>query len=310
MHGLFCSKLLVTTRSDGEASFYFSDPNTLYSDEEGHIEFYGSGHISFSNEEEVFTEAKLGFSTNNCRVTPIGGSCLATEVCVLKASSNTTNAHVASCTQEDRPNINSYRHKICCTPTEYCRDGIDNTGDGLVDCQSPECHATFAWEVPQRCDPGDYDPGNNQTTLECVTGGYPPNPEFSPHCTYTDAFEDKYYYCSYGEADDPSVGEGYCCPEGQYYDAEDGVCTDFTKCGIDSVSLWCDYDVNQNFGNWLSELFVGEPDDPTEVPKWCHSHLPLFRETASRSEACCPIIHAGTYDYFVVDENVKIFGYE
>jgi len=311
---LWCSHFLVPTRSDGAPTFYFSDPNVLYN--VGGVQVRGSGHISLTKHHDNWGEALHGFAEDKCEVKLVAdGGCDPQEVCVLKLSGE-TNAHVASCSQENVPFEHNFGYTLCCTPEEYCRDGIDNTGDGLIDCQSPECHPSLEFNelVPQRCDPGEYDPGNNQTTFDCVTGGYPPDPEFSAHCTYTDSLNiDYYYYCSYGEADDPSVGEGYCCPEGQYYDSELGDCRDFTKCGIDSVSLWCAFDANHNFDDWLSELFVGEPDGDG-VPKWCHSHLPLFSSyglsSGFKSEACCPVVLWGTYDYWVIDDNVKIFGYE
>jgi len=28
----------------------------------------------------------------------------------------------------------------CVAPEEQCADAIDNNGDGLVDCDDPECH--------------------------------------------------------------------------------------------------------------------------------------------------------------------------
>ena len=322
LHALWCSHFLVPTRTDGEPTFYFSDPNNTYI--VGGESFRGSGHVSFNNDSGISGQALIGFAGNTCRVTNAGETCAVNEVCVLKASSNTTNAHVASCTQDNYPHTNNYEHTICCTPTEYCRDGIDNTGDGLIDCQSPECHPTTRFDVntgttittpPQRCDPGSYIPGNNQSTPECVidheidANGII-TPFFSPHCMgpNPEPLEpDIPYYCNYGFDDNPLThSNGFCCPEGQYYDVVEGVgrCQDFQVCGIQPDD-YCGFSFPINTNSWLSQVF-------DNGPKWCHSHLPNLRtiDGITRSEACCPVMTHGTFDYFIVDENVKIFGYE
>ena len=320
-YGLFCDSMLVLNRTDGHPTFHYSDPLEIVATEiiDGdEYDVRGSGLVSFESDTLEFEAgAYHGFTEGDCELRPIGEGCDESDVCVVRMSHHNSDdmdageqGVVADCNDDSKPYDNEFEHVICCTPREYCRDGIDNTGDGLIDCASPDCHATTVDEVPQRCDPDpDYDPGNNQSTPECVVGGSPGDPEFSEHCTYSTAVEDDYFYCSYGELDDPEEapgGEGYCCPEGQYYDPDQGMCEDFTKCGI-GAGYWCDYDVNDYFDNWLDEVF---DDPPSGLPKWCHSHLPLFREDADRSEACCPIVHMGTNDYYVVDENVKTFGYE
>ena len=313
LHALWCSHFLVPTRTDGEPTFYFSDPNNTYI--VGGESFRGSGHVSFNNDSGISDKALIGFAGNTCRVTNANEPCAVNEVCVLKASSNTTNAHVASCTQDNYPHYNNYEHTICCTPTEYCRDGIDNTGDGLIDCQSPDCHPSSANnDVPQQCDPGSYIPGNNQSTAECVidheidANGII-TPIFSPHCIYSDPNDpfgtDVSYYCNYGYDDNNEThSDGFCCPEGQYYDETLNECQDFQVCGIDE-SQWCGFSFPLNTNFWLEELFDGGFN-------WCHSHLPHLTniQGVTRSEACCPVMTHGTFGYFVVDENVKIFGYE
>ena len=273
LNGLWCSKFLVSTRSDGEPTFYFSNPNNLYSVDG--MNFRGSGHVSFNNDSGFSGEALIGFASDTCRVTSAGGSCEINEVCVLKASSDTENAHVASCIQENYPHTNNYQHKICCTPTEYCRDGVDNTGDGLIDCQSPECHASPINMEPQRCDP---DPdsvyvelglGNFQSTSFCVTGYNESDDStfYNESClgvsaqddgwtgydadTWPDGFPEEFqyddlkspYHCSYGVRDDGTFtnNTGYCCPPDTraVYNPFDDVwfCDPFSECAIRDLSL-------------------------------------------------------------------------
>jgi len=168
-----------------------------------------------------------------------------------------------------------------------------------------------------RCDSGDYDPGNNQTTLDCVEG-YEYDAEgnvtiiYSDHCMGPDPLDpdkDKAYYCSY-EDDDSSNEPGICCASGEraYQDPMTGAwyCEEPTQCGI-KENMDCNVDFNLNKNDWISSLFSGNQDN------WCHSALPrLTSEYLSvvRSEACCPVMHSGTFGYYAIDENVKIYGYK
>lgn len=217
---------------------------------------------------------------------------------------------VADCNNASMPYDNLFEHRICCTPTEYCRDGVDNTGDGLADCQSPDCYG-FA----SRCDP-DGVPGNNQSTADCVEGfDYDAEGDlvavYSDHCL-NDVGEP--YYCSY-EDDDSSNEPGICCVSGEraYQDLDTGAwyCDEPTQCGIstkENDDFECDFDFNLNRNGWISSLFSGNEDN------WCHSALPQltmrFGASSYRSQVCCPVMHSGTFGYYVIDENVKIYGYK
>ena len=269
-------------------------------------------------------------------------------MCVLKSSSNTTNAHVASCTQENYPHYNNYEHTICCTPTEYCRDGIDNTGDGLIDCQSPECHPSPVNFEPQRCDP---DPeyleagfGNFQNTSECVTG-YDANDvtiynELCLGLSIDLAFETGWtadnianwpagfpgafdypdvkspYHCSYGFRDDGSAtdGMGFCCPPDTraVVDSDTGVasCDPFSECGV-GTDFICLHDHRINFvPDWITYYYSDDPDD------WCVSKVgdyfnPInFSTEYTSSMGCCFVSMYGKFGFYHNDKNVKIFGYE
>lgn len=318
-YALACDSRLVIDRSDGVSTFNFSDPNSVVATVGG-VSVLGGGHITRTGVGVNFqSEAFHGFTEGACRVVSGGGSCDASEVCVLKVS-NPDQGTVADCTNPNLPYPNNFQHRICCTPKEYCRDGVDNTGDGLVDCASPDCHPTTRFDVntgttittpPQQCDPGSYIPGNNQSTSECVidheidANGII-TPIFSPHCMgpNPEPLEpDIPYYCNYGFDDDPLThSDGFCCPEGQYYDEPTAECRDFQVCGI-LPEHFCGFSFPINTNSWLGQVFDNSP-------KWCHSHLPNLRSAVGRSEACCPVMTHGTFGYFVVDENVKIFGYE
>jgi hypothetical protein len=183
----------------------------------------------------LFTgEAKHGFTEGACKIVENGQPCNSSDVCVLKIS-NPNQGTVADCRDDvDLPYKNMFQNRICCTPTEYCRDGIDNTGDGLVDCASPDCHAnTEVGTVPQRCD-APLGVGNNQNTSECVDeeNSEPGNVVFRAHClgpreddvgftinSWPTGFHTSYdypdvswsYYCNYGETDNPADEPiGYC----------------------------------------------------------------------------------------------------
>ena len=175
-------------------------------------------------------EAKLGF-TDACSVK---ANCAADEVCVARIS-NQDQGHIADCNDNTMPMPNAFANRICCpTPKEYCRDGIDNNGNGLIDCADPECHPSANnLGVPQECTPDLLTPpGNNQTTLDCVSLDALGNVVYSPHCLYGV----NPFYCSYGEADDPSVPPGYCCAAGtravQDADTLEWECRVPTQCGV------------------------------------------------------------------------------
>ena len=280
-HALFCSELLAAGRTDGGETIYFSDPNAFVLPG-----MLGSGHVSLTNASVSFgaTES-LGFEVGQCRTVSGGDPCNASEVCVFKIS-DPEQGHIADCNVDNTPMPNLYQHRLCCTPTEYCRDGRDNTGDGLIDCASPECHQSPINFEPQQCNPepeyllADY--GNWQNTSGCVIGNTGMGGGFTTiynsSCIgprnniafesgwglglpWPQGFPDQYdfpdvnasYYCSYGINDDGSQtgGEGFCCPTGtraQYdEDLDMWECRDFEECGMDASR---DCDDNYRFDNW------------------------------------------------------------
>ena len=192
------------------------------------------------------------------------------------------------------PMTAEFQYKLVCEAVEICHDSIDNTGDGLIDCASPTCNPMFGNPEPMECT------GNNQTTADCLE-----NPD---HCRDNDGNS---FYCSYGEDDDPNTGEGYCCPAGQYAFTDpvtgDVTCEDFDQCGVEVEDI-CNFDFDDDRSDWLSSIYDGVDED-----NWCSSQLPYLDPTAAgaidgRSDACCEIEKYGTTDYFLDEQNVRIFG--
>lgn len=50
-------------------------------------------------------------------------------------------------------------------PVEICADGIDNDGDGLIDCQDPDCEANEAC-IDEVCNDGIDNDGDGLTDCE------------------------------------------------------------------------------------------------------------------------------------------------
>ena len=290
-YALFCSELLAAGRTDGGETIYFSDPNAFVLPG-----MLGSGHVSLTNNTVSFgaTES-LGFEVGQCRTVSGGDPCNASEVCVFKIS-DPEQGHIADCNVDNTPMPNLYQHRLCCTPTEYCRDGRDNTGDGLIDCASPECHPSPINFEPQQCNPApeDIDAGhvNWQNTSGCVIGntGFPEyRTIYNSSCIGTNVsdigftlddwpqgFDTDYefpvlnasYYCSYGINDDGSntTNQGFCCPTGTRaeFDSFNGVweCKDFSECGMGSDDDCKNADYR--FGNWepwLSSFYDDDEND-------------------------------------------------
>jgi hypothetical protein len=276
---------------------------------------YGSGRVSFNNNPVLvnFTgNANFGFRSGDCRVihssepnfNDCGGG-----VCVVRTS-NPDQGFIADCNNDFMPYEHDFQYKICCTPREICNDGIDNTGDGLIDCASPDCHpSTLNFDVPQRCDPHGSFPVNNQTSEYCASIDGSGNVVYSPHCMNgTNTF-----YCSYGR--DDANTEGFCCPAGRVaiQDIDDPTkweCLEPTQCGV-LPTLPCLFDYRfggSNLTNWFGNVFSGDVDD------WCVSYLPNFYnpsiipESFDSSMACCFRVQHATGGFFYSDENVKIFG--
>ncbi|MCA9526625.1 MAG: hypothetical protein KC549_10060 [Myxococcales bacterium] len=56
--------------------------------------------------------------------------------------------------------------EACLFAREVCDDGLDNNGDGLVDCEDPGCWQAPACFVPEVCDNGVDDDGNGATDCD------------------------------------------------------------------------------------------------------------------------------------------------
>jgi hypothetical protein len=83
------------------------------------------------------------------------------------------NSHVADCDQNALPPATDYNGTLCCEVKEICNDGVDNDGDGLIDCADPECNADAdgpapVADNPQVCHP----PGSCPQTLHEGLTGY------------------------------------------------------------------------------------------------------------------------------------------
>jgi len=113
-----------------------------------------SSYDTFPNDES------LGEAPRDCRYDSTGTCGEPAEQCVFRMS-NGGNAHVADCSNSSVPMNNSYSGALCCEISEVCTDGVDNDGDGLVDCADPECNGEtgpsnldpFGKDTPKVCNP-------------------------------------------------------------------------------------------------------------------------------------------------------------
>jgi hypothetical protein len=327
-----------------DSTFNFSNPTQpLFYDILGNP-VHGSGHVTFTGIGVLFEgEARHGFTAGDCRIVSGGASCPGGSVCILKLS-NSTQGSVADCNNNAMPYQNNFQNRICCTPKEIFNDGIDNTGDGLIDCASPDCHQSPVNPTPMECTPDTSGglPGNQQNTSECVRGSYKDAlgndiTDYYEHCIgpHPDPFDEtgwsdlsnwpsnfpgafQYpvvnasYYCSYGIDDDGSQtgGRGFCCPpdtRAEYDDVLGWECIDFAECGVGG-SYPCKEDYRSGFDVWLSEYYSNDANN------WCVSRLPNYFNpltyTFDRSMGCCFVYMYGKAGFYYHTNNVKIFGYE
>ncbi len=313
-HGLFCDERIVTHRTDNYPVFWYSDD-------------YGMGHVSFNNDIMDFDQpAMLGFSEDsNCKIREDGCGPSPLEVCVVRVG-NAEQSHVVDCNKDNYPIANSFQGHICCEVTEYCRDGIDNTGNDLIDCADPQCHGAEPprFTEPRRCDIDEevWQEGESfhQDTENCVLSfNRAENDleviEYDERC-HTPV-SDEYHYCSYGGIYDgehdvlrEDTGVGYCCPKGYYsmYNetTESWQCEEYTDyCGI-TEDTPCAYNFYVDNEDWITKRFTGNESD------YCHTTIPRLRvmsPSGGKSEICCPEKGLGTADYFVLDKNIRIFGH-
>ncbi len=273
-YALFCPAVWSLTM--GEPTFYYAPylPPT----------YNGSGHVS--NNTDFSGLIELGFGSNSCS---IKSSCENNESCIFKVS-DSDNGHIADCAVDNHPMTNTFNDYLCCQLKEVCDDGIDNDGNGLIDCADEACWAYPGLSIP----PGECT-GNNQTTEYCINNPGECNSQF----------------CSYGLLDNPSLQpQGFCCPKGAYSERNiitgEWSCQQSEQCGIDS-SRDCNFDFSSSLSSWVGSYYQGDPDD------WCVSRVPWLYAppalgTVDQSAACCLIPRHGDTDYYVVEGNVRVFG--
>jgi hypothetical protein len=247
------------------------------------------------------------------------------EICLFKVSNSSPinpakwrsvadSSHIADCNFANTPNTNTYPNEVCCKITEICNDGIDNDGDGYIDCADEDCkHFTTPAIPPEFCT------GSPFTSDVCINvtrvQGQPPVIIVNPLCRGQipgDPIlnpENLSYYCSYGYEEDPSSGTGLCCPNGTYAKFENGewICADAEACGLSPLP--CDYDFDISNLLWRNNKYLPGNND------WCVSRMPYLWTPDEipyapyRSTGCCLVATHGTVGYFTQEENVKIFGY-
>ncbi|MFB6274461.1 MAG: hypothetical protein ABEL51_16375, partial [Salinibacter sp.] len=78
-----------------------------------------------------------------CRFSKPGTCGRDAEICAFKMS-NKTNAQIADCSNRSAPQPNTFDGRLCCQVNEVCTNGVDDDGDGLVDCADPACNGASA----------------------------------------------------------------------------------------------------------------------------------------------------------------------
>lgn len=290
---LFCDINLPET--GGDILFSFSNPEQTLNDGQK-----GTGHISVQNiptHTDFTGGVSLGISSDTCVFQ--NETCATNQFCVFKTPPN--QGHIADC-NTDSPMIHAFQWNLCCASTvdEICNDGIDNSGNGLIDCADPACQQMDN-VPPQECT------GNNQRTEDCVIGINGNNPVYDPAC-----LDDlgNAFYCSYGDYEEND--QGFCCPAGfraRFFPAQGWQCREFTQCGDISPNPLreCDFDFRNNKQNWLNSLFQGDLSD------WCVSRMPNYYnpvDFTQTSMGCCFVSAYGGVGFYYKADNVKVFGVE
>ena len=142
IYALYCSK--NWDDSSGNVSFRYA---TTGGDGQGEVQ--APNYNSFAGEETFGRGISCSFTS--------GSSCGgAAEVCAFKMSSDDS-AHIAECSDNTTPMNNNFDGRLCCEVKEVCTDGIDNDGDGFIDCADSECNQAsgatdpFSSSEPQIC---------------------------------------------------------------------------------------------------------------------------------------------------------------
>jgi hypothetical protein len=267
------------------------------------------GHVSVrSTTTNFFHNVSLGFQ-DTCNVQSTACNNAVGEMCIFRVNTTggvASNSHIAECTSGDLDS------NLCCRIAEDCSNGIDDDGDGFIDCADEECHDDLkVLASPPSCT------GSTMTSDFCVsvqrnhlTGTYVPT--YNPLCAGQapptgDPTLPNFYYCSTMPTG-PMIGQSICCQSGMKaeYDAALGWrCTDSEVCGLD-VSEECKKDFDTEFNPWIEQPYNGNIDN------WCYSKIPnLFTNYAPfsmRSTACCLMVKDGFIDYHTDDNNIKVYG--
>lgn len=261
-------------------------------------------------------EVYLG--TQYCRTDPVG--CDAKEGCIFKVA-NDDNSHVVDCNTPGLPVASSGFDYVCCKVYENCWDGIDNDYDGYIDCADEDCNGGLSGDYPGRpqvCTNPGTGADSPLITAYCAINWSAGVTTFHPDCE-GDPVENPFnnaFYCSFGLSDDPADDPGVCCPYGETRELVGGVwqCNPSDECGI-SPSMRCHSDFATNRTdfwapvsepNWLSEVYDTSAN-------WCNTQVPdLFQpwETAGHtgSNGCCLIPKFGEINYWLDEDNVKVWG--
>jgi hypothetical protein len=272
----------------------------------------GSGHVSINSTATSFTgQMMLGFP----RACTLKNSCdaMSNEICIFKVCTaspscrldasqiyRVDNSPIADCNTLNTPFDNSYTTKLCCKTGEICSDGIDNDGDGYIDCADSDCHQTATNPTPALCINSPY----NATTCVNLTRNVNLGTYEVTYNSLCNASDNQIYYCSYSDS-----GTGVCCGSGTVATQDafgNWKCIDSTPC-MDPVLIAnypCKFDFDDSRNNWLLNPYNGDGTN------WCVSRMPALytEEGTKRSTGCCLIVKSGEVDYYTDDDNVKIFG--
>ena len=273
----------------------------------------GSGHVTFGGSTSGVTDFR-GVMPVDALSCTIGVSCSADQACIVQVA-GTDNSHVADCNAADTPMPNSFPDKICCHIQEKCWNGVDDNGDGFIDCADPDCNGQL--NPPQVCGNATEGYGTWQNTSGCVVGyNYTTGTTiYNDSCIGTPP-QNTPYYCGYGKYDDPvQEPTGVCCPVGYrpFWNADPfnphWECKESAQCGINPISQACGFDFDLNTTSWYSSAYSGD------VNNWCNTQVtdllyPLddVQPDYQGSTGCCLIPKFGQIDYWLDKNNVKIWG--
>jgi len=281
----------------------------------------GQGAVSVNSSVTNFAGSiKLGFQ-NSCYLKQTACDNSASEVCVFKVSNSSDSAskwksvadssHIADCSGAALPNANSYPNYVCCKLSEICTNGIDDDGDGFIDCADQDCNHYAAGTTPEFCTGSIYNSNTCVYVIRHDNGVPPPTTVYNINCTgeppTNPPVNNMSFYCSYGRLNQYS--SGLCCPQGKYayYDNATGLwsCQTAAICGIENYKD-CNYDFDSNKAQWLNSVY--SPNS-----KWCQSKMPYLYSpqiTPTMNTACCFIAQNGDVGYYTDAGNVKILGYQ